>query len=222
MTKGRFIVFEGIDGSGKTTQAKAMEKWLSDQGISVWRTAEPTDSQIGRQIRSLLCNDLAEEDREQLRLLFRQDRIQHIFEEKVGIGARLEAGQWVLCDRYIYSTLAYQGDMSQKFLEEELYASNFVIQPDVVVYISLDTVEAHQRLLERKEQLSMFETCTRLESIRKNYWKLFGKPSNPLHHLDLVKKVIQVQGHLDKDSQTRLIKNILTSQFPELQENCQV
>ena len=218
MSKGRFIVIEGIDGSGKTTQAKKIVEWLTSLGISAWYTAEPTDGEHGRAIKGLISNDLSTEDKEQLRLLFRQDRIQHLFEEGVGIGPRLDQGQWVVCDRYIYSTFCYQGDMSQEFLEGEYHASNFVIQPDALIYISLDAETAHQRLLKRKEKLSMFETCTRLQCIRDNYWKLLRDPSNPLHMMDHIKAVMQIQGANTEYAQHNLIKNLLMHNFPELKD----
>ncbi len=106
MSKSFFITIEGIDGSGKSTLITKLEKYLIQQQKKVFLTAEPTSSPIGRFIRNFLSpeqeyksNFLAE------LFLFSADRALHVEQLK----GYLSQAYWVLCDRYIDSTLAYQG-----------------------------------------------------------------------------------------------------------------
>jgi dTMP kinase len=103
----RFITFEGIEGCGKTTQIRLAAAWLRERGIPVLATAEPGGTPVGRKIREMLlnrgpCSIGAEAEL----LLFAAARAQHVRET---ILPALEAGQWVLCDRFSDATMAYQG-----------------------------------------------------------------------------------------------------------------
>ncbi|MDO4541862.1 MAG: dTMP kinase, partial [Bacillota bacterium] len=105
--KGRFIVFEGIDGAGKSRQIEYTKAWFEKQGFEVVVTREPGGTDIGAKIRGLLldpAND-AMADLTEL-LLYAADRVQHIEETIV---PALESRKVVLCDRFSLSTVAYQG-----------------------------------------------------------------------------------------------------------------
>ena len=104
----KFIVFEGIDGAGKTTQIKLLQKALGERGIECVTTAEPTDMPSGKKIREALsgrvkvtCAQMAD--------MFASDRVIHNKDKEHGIDATLETGKTVISDRYYYSSLAYQG-----------------------------------------------------------------------------------------------------------------
>jgi dTMP kinase len=103
----RFVTFEGIEGCGKTTQVRLAEGWLRERGIPVIATAEPGGTPLGRKIREILlnhgCCDISAEAE---LLLFAAARAQHVQEI---ILPALEAGQWVLCDRFSDATEVYQG-----------------------------------------------------------------------------------------------------------------
>jgi len=103
----RFITFEGSEGCGKTTQVRLAVAWLAEQGISVLATAEPGGTPLGAKIRELLLNrgPVGIGGEAEL-LLFAAARAQHV---RQTILPALEAGQWVLCDRFADATLAYQG-----------------------------------------------------------------------------------------------------------------
>jgi dTMP kinase len=104
---GKFVTFEGGEGSGKTTQIKLASNWLKERGITVLSTAEPGGTPLGRKIREILLNRGSSAiGAEAELLLFAADRAQHVHEI---IRPALEAGQWVLCDRFADATLAYQG-----------------------------------------------------------------------------------------------------------------
>lgn len=103
MTRGRLITFEGIDGSGKSTQIARLEAFLKERGISVVLTREPGGTELGEKIRSLLLNDEMGVETEML--LFFAARTEHM--TRVILPA-LEKGIWVLSDRFTDATYAYQ------------------------------------------------------------------------------------------------------------------
>lgn len=102
-TRGRLITFEGIDGSGKTTQIDRLEAALREHGIDVLRTREPGGTPLGEKIRSMLLQDAMTPDTETL--LFFAARAEHV---ATVIKPALEAGIWVLSDRFTDATYAYQ------------------------------------------------------------------------------------------------------------------
>lgn len=102
----RFVTFEGGEGSGKTTQIKLAADWLKEHGIFALSTAEPGGTPLGRKIREILLNrGSCAIGAEAELLLFAAARAQHVRETVL---PALEAGQWVLCDRFTDATLAYQ------------------------------------------------------------------------------------------------------------------
>ena len=104
MAKGRFIALEGIDGAGKTTQCAALAEWLRELGHDAVRTREPTDGRWGRRYREWARGGF-EASPEEVLEFFVEDRREHV---RQVIRPALDAGRWVLCDRYVASTRAYQ------------------------------------------------------------------------------------------------------------------
>ena len=104
---GKFVTFEGSEGSGKTTQIKLAADWLKERGITVLATAEPGGTPLGRKIREILLNrGSCAIGAEAELLLFAAARAQHVRET---ILPALQEGRWVLCDRFSDATSAYQG-----------------------------------------------------------------------------------------------------------------
>ncbi|MEW5814514.1 MAG: dTMP kinase, partial [Spirochaetota bacterium] len=93
-----FIVFEGLDGSGTTTQVRLLSEKLTEKGIPVWTTCEPTDRFIGKNIRKVLRGEEKIEP-PALALLFAADRYDHIYNPSDGIITHIDKAEWVLCDR---------------------------------------------------------------------------------------------------------------------------
>ncbi len=104
---GAFLVLEGIDGSGTTTQGILLAKWFAARDIRTLSTREPTDGPIGLLLREVLCGK-HKIDQDTLAMLFAADRKDHVVKE---IQPALERGWIVISDRYYHSTLAYQGFM---------------------------------------------------------------------------------------------------------------
>ena len=120
--KGIFIVIEGLDGSGKTTQASFLAKKL-EKTHKVLLTAEPSIGKIGTFIREGCLYEDKRLPTEAEALLFAADRIEHMHSE---IKPALDEGKLVICDRYIYSSLAYQGSAGLKFgLDKNNQCSRF-------------------------------------------------------------------------------------------------
>ena len=107
-TKGKFIVFEGCDGSGKSTQLKLLASYLESKGEEVYLTREPTDSPFGSLIHSCLTGRIVT-DEHTIAALFAADRLDHIHNALNGILRKLEEGVTVLCDRFYLSSFAYNG-----------------------------------------------------------------------------------------------------------------
>ena len=106
----KFIVFEGIDGAGKTTQINLLRASLEERGILCKTTAEPTDLPSGREIRAALAGRIAKTPQEMAEM-FSCDRALHNTHPEIGINGMMNEGYTVISDRYYYSSLAYQGSV---------------------------------------------------------------------------------------------------------------
>ena len=140
----KFIVFEGMDGTGKSTISKRILKWLEENNHKAIYTKEPGGSPIGNKIRDIVlyntaCNDLTDI------LLFMVQRNEHIYRT---IKPNLEKDTIVLCDRYIYSSLVYQGYMNDQFdyvynLHQQL---DLIFEPDLLLLFKADPIKTVNRL----------------------------------------------------------------------------
>ena len=158
--KGTFIVFEGIDGTGKSTQIRLLANTLVKLGRKVVLTREPTEGVYGQKIRALYQNRSAVSASEELEL-FIKDRREHI---ETLIKPALEAGNVVLCDRYFLSTAAYQGGAGCD-LETIFARHRFAPEPDLAIIIEVPPRLCISRITEKRgDQLNDFE---QLESLKK-------------------------------------------------------
>lgn len=143
---GKFITFEGCEGSGKSTQLKLLSEYLTKAGVDFILTREPGGSGISEDIRKIILNGKNTAMCDECEaLLYAAARIQHLREV---IAPALEAGKLVVCDRYVYSSLAYQGyarGLGEKFIEEinALALENY--PPDLTVFLDISPVEAFKR-----------------------------------------------------------------------------
>ena len=146
-----FIVFEGIDGAGTTTQIKLLAEKLGQE--KVWQTAEPTDKETGKFLRKMLKGDFAVSEKT-ASYLFAADRCEHIF-GKNGILEQTEKGKIVLSDRYFFSSLAYQSVTCGKELPE-LLNSPFPL-PEILFYFKIDPEISLSRVESRGEAKEIYE-----------------------------------------------------------------
>ena len=171
--KGLLIAFEGIDGTGKTTQIEMLAEVLRQRGLSVVATREPTDGQYGRKIRQLYKNRKSVTPEEEL-ALFLDDRREHVNQL---IAPALALGQVVLTDRYYYSTAAYQGAAGHD--PQKIIAANelFAPVPDMVIMLEAPvSLGVHRVQKLRGESLNDFEQEETLARVARIFAEL--KDSN--------------------------------------------
>ena len=162
-----FIVLEGLDGCGTTTQTALLVRKLEEKGIQAVSTNEPTDGSIGRFIRSVLQKKESV-DPFTLALLFSADRNEHV-NGKNGIIELAEAGKMVICDRYLFSSLAYQS----LFMDFHTVAglNRYYPLPEYLFYIDLSPEECQKRMASRGEEAELFERLELQRKIDANYKK---------------------------------------------------
>ncbi len=171
MKKGIFITLEGIDGCGKTTQAKALKSFLEEKGFEVLLTREPGGSSIGPEIRNILLNKDMNPVSEFL--LFASDRKEHV---KGLIKPALDEGKVVISDRFCDSSLAYQGygrGVSQDFIN---YVHNFILEgllPDITLLFDVSPEVGLKRI--RVSDRIEREGLKFLEKVRKGYLEIAEK-----------------------------------------------
>ena len=155
--KGKFIVFEGIDGSGKTTQINQLSKWLVGTDLipknkQLVITREPGGTKLGKSIRSLLLDTSVEKTPDSITelLLYAADRSQHVNEI---IRPTLNQGDWIISDRFCGSTLAYQGygrNLDKKLIKDLETIATQGVSPDITFLLDIPVEESIKRRKNRK------------------------------------------------------------------------
>ena len=169
MERGRFIVFEGIDGAGKSTQIAALTAALQAEGRTVHQTAEPTALDTGRMLRAALGGKDARSPAE-MAALFTLDRIAHNKE----IEAALADGKDVICDRYYYSSLAYQGSLCDyEWVRDMNYRCPDIRHPDLCIFLDLSPKAALARIAKRGEAAEIYEQEDTLALFRATFRRVF-------------------------------------------------
>jgi dTMP kinase len=155
---GRFIVLEGIDGSGTTTQAQLLVRALSGSGIPARFTHEPSTGRIGRLLRQMLAGEESVAPTwDGMALLFAADRLDHVASE---IAPALSAGITVICDRYDLSSLAYQSataPTAEAVVPWLRSINQRALRPDLTLILDVDPERAELRRRERGEPAELFE-----------------------------------------------------------------
>lgn len=199
--KGVFICIEGLDASGKTTQAHILVNWLRRKGFKVKYTKEPSEGEIGQLIRRYILRRKNRVSSAIEALLFAADRLDHIKRE---VEPALKRGEIVVSDRYVYSSIAYQGGtgLDLGWIRE---INRFAIEPDLSVYIDVPPRVATSRL--RRER-SVMEKITIQRKVREVYLKLVEEGL-----------MVRVDGNRSKSAVTKeirdLISDLLSRRFPK-------
>lgn len=168
--RGRFIVFEGLDGSGTSTQVYRLRDFLLSQNVTVEVGKEPTNGPIGAAIR-LAIEGRVSVDPRTLALAFAADRADHLYNSYNGILPALEGGKWVISDRYALSSLAYQSvDIDE--LQWLMEINRFVIRPDLTVFIDTPVEVCGERILRRSSHFELFHSKDKLERVWRNFLKV--------------------------------------------------
>lgn len=170
---GKFIVFEGLDGSGNTTQADLLVVRFRALGFRVELTKEPTNFLIGGLIRSALDHDWRPAP-DCLQLLFSADRAHHL---KKQIEVLLAKGVHVVCDRYFLSTVAY-GLLGVPDEDWLLAINGRFMLPDVTFLMNVDPAICVGRIAEARNSRELFEKEESLRSVWGNYERIAGRFEN--------------------------------------------
>jgi dTMP kinase len=181
---GLFIVIEGIDGTGKSTQARRLAEWFTSQGREVVLSHEPTAGHWGQKIRATATSgrlSLAEELE-----YFLNDRREHVRDL---IAPSLAAGKVVILDRYYFSTMAYQGVRGGDPLAIRQANEAFAPVPDLLILLDLDVDAALQRIGSRGDAANEFEHRDALVRCREIFLSLRDEP---------FARVISSSGSLDE------------------------
>ncbi|MBO5136521.1 MAG: dTMP kinase [Clostridia bacterium] len=168
--KNRFIVVEGLDGSGKSTQIKMLKEYLESMGEKVFMTAEPSEGRVGKTLREMLSEDIPTDMYFQAGM-FLADRIDHCTNPVNGIKKMLEEGYTVISDRYYYSTFAYQGTKSDMdYIMKINLDCPAILKPDVCIFLDLNPEICKGRIDTNRGKTEMYEKNIEvMKSIRKNF-----------------------------------------------------
>jgi dTMP kinase len=171
MKKGRLIVFEGIDGAGKSTQARMLRRKLRLRGLEVSSFREPSRSRWGRMLRAAAKTADSLTPAEELDL-FVKDRRENVARN---IRPALRAGRIVILDRYYYSTVAYQG--AKGIDPERIRKMNerFAPKPDLVLLLDVDAAGGLARIEGRKSRDLLFEREAYLRRVRRIFRSFRGR-----------------------------------------------
>ncbi|HEX8696927.1 MAG TPA: dTMP kinase [Longimicrobium sp.] len=197
--RGRFIVLEGIDGSGTTTQLGALRAHFERTGRRAVFTHQPSDGPVGMLIRLALQRRLvganydshdpehpsrreAEQfDAQALALLFAADRADHVATQ---VRPNLQAGRHVVCDRYLLSTLAYQGLHAD--LDWLVAINRPALVPDLTLFLDLPAAAAAERMRRARWRREMYETEREQQAIRDRYLEVIGRGLPALGRVEVV------------------------------------
>lgn len=163
MSRGLFIVLEGVDGAGSTTQTRLLADFIRQQGLGVIATKEPTEGSIGRVIRNYLQSKISHPGIDAL--LFAADRMEHL---ETVVKPALKRGEHVICDRYLESTLAYQTADGVEIEWIEM-VNRFAIKADHVIILDINPATSLNR--KHAPGLERFETIEFLNRVRQNFKK---------------------------------------------------
>jgi dTMP kinase len=187
-TRGLFIVFEGLDGSGTSTQARMLQEGLAREGRRGFLTAEPTTGPIGGMIRLAMSHrlrfssDPRVEDR-QLAHLFAADRYDHLYNEVDGVLAQLASGATVISTRYALSSFAYlchddaDRDLVQR-LNQDFPPADLTFFVDTPVEVCVERIQARQFVGEK------YENTEKLRTVRENFRRALADYPHTLHVVD--------------------------------------
>ena len=197
----KFIVFEGIDGSGKTTQAKLLQNYFISQNKNSVLKKEPTDSDIGSLIKKLLEEEISLEKKsefnKQMMHLFIADRYNHIFNKKNGILELNRQNIITIIDRYFFSTLAYNSNNIEDFNLIKKLHKDFPL-PDIIIYIRT-SIETSLNRISKRVKRDVYETEEKLKIVHENYENIFKELKSNILIIDGSQSIDSIHNKIIKE-----------------------
>ena len=204
---GKFISIEGVEGAGKSTQVSFIQDYLTSLGKTVVVTREPGGTELSEKIRNLLLEPSPNSmDNDTELLLMFASRAEHV--SKV-INPALHRGEWVLCDRFLDATYAYQGagrGIQKQRIQQIADWTLKGLTPDLTLLFDLPVELGLERVLERKGEMDRFEQekINFFKKIRKSYLKSAKAEPNRIKIVDASLSITKIQKQL-----TQLIKPLI-------------
>lgn len=175
MEKGRFIVLEGIDGSGKSSQIGRLVERLEGLGLPCRADREPTDRPVGALIRRALTGQTPLDPRV-IAALYAADRLDHLVNEENGLCAAIDQGVTVVSDRYYFSSYAYHSvDVDMEWVIGANSLSAGLLRPTVTVFLDVPAGTAMERIRRNRDHEELFEKEERLRRTRDLYFAAFDR-----------------------------------------------
>lgn len=203
---GSFIAFEGIDGSGKSTQISLLANRLNKEGIYCYTTMEPTNSPIGSLIHQIMTGRVKTDNRV-IAGLFVADRLDHLLNEVDGIVAKINEGTAVITDRYYFSSYAYHSvDMPMEWVIGANEQSSAILRPTITIFIDVDPDIAVERIAKNRFHQELFEKKSRLVKVRENYLKAFEL-------LKKEEKYVIIDGNQSQEEIAEIVWNTVKGYF---------
>ena len=171
----KFIVFEGLDGTGKTTQIRLLAEHLRRGGETVFTDAEPSPLPTGRFLRQMLSGEFPSSPWANAALFF-ADRVNQNLDPENGIIKHLQNGDTVILDRYYYSTFAYQGhETDMKWAMDLHFGCPALTKPDLTLFLTMPPEKCMERIEanRRADQMEIFETVETLTAVSRQFDAVF-------------------------------------------------
>ncbi|MEO2601449.1 dTMP kinase [Clostridium butyricum] len=211
MKKGLFIVFEGGEGTGKTTAIESIYDWIQEKDLKCIKTREPGGIKISEEIRQVILDkDNTKMDGRTEALLYAAARRQHLVEKVI---PALNEGYVVLCDRFIDSSLAYQGFARGLGIDEVMSINKFAIgeyMPDLSILFDLEPKIGLERIStsgEREINRLDLEKIDFHEKVREGYNKVYKEN---------IHRIVKINAEQSKENVLKEIKKILENKFFQL------
>ncbi|MDO4744312.1 MAG: dTMP kinase [Clostridia bacterium] len=203
--RGKFIVFEGIDGSGKSTQINLLAENLKKRGIETHKTLEPTYGMVGGVLHDILSGKVSA-DPKVTASLFVADRLDHLLNAEDGVCKCIDDGKTVICDRYYFSSYAYQ---SVEVPRDWVIAANRLaaqtLRPDCTIFIDITAEVAMDRISKNRQNVEIYESLDRLGKVREGYLSAFELMKDE-------EKIFVIDGNRDPQKIAEEIENIVINE----------
>jgi dTMP kinase len=215
--KGRFIVFEGTEGAGKSTQLRRLQQWLAHQSLPsemlpIVVSREPGGTDLGQRLRVLLLDSAltAAQGLPHLTelLLYAADRAQHV---QTTLNPALAKGSLVLCDRYTGSTVAYQGygrGLDLGLIDQLNAIATGGLKPDLILWLDLDVQEGLQRARQRQPEAGELEGKDRMEAAELSFHQRVQQGFAALAAAD-PQRIVRINAGLSEDQVTTQIQTVM-------------